>query len=227
MTKAVLFDIDGTLIDSNDAHARAWVAALAEAGHDVPFERVRPLIGMGGDRVLPLLVPGLTEDDEEGKAIAQRRLEIFKERELPHLRPTRGARALLEAVRARGARVVMATSAKGAELKDLLAVGDFEPLIDDASTSDDADSSKPAPDIVTASLKKAGVDAHEAVMGGDTQYDVTAAHNAPVACVALLCGGNPRETLREADAVYDDPAELTVRLDVPPFAWSIAASTAP
>jgi HAD superfamily hydrolase (TIGR01509 family) len=227
VTKAVLFDIDGTLIDSNDAHARAWVAALAEAGHEVPFERVRPLIGMGGDRVLPELVPGLADDTEPGKSITKRRLEIFKERELPHLRPTRGARELLAAVRARGARVVMATSAKGAELDDLLAVGDFKPFVEDAATSDDADASKPAPDIVTASLKKAGVAASEAVMVGDTKYDVEASHKAGVACVALLCGGNPRETLSAADAVYADPAELTGRLDDPPFAWSIAASSAP
>ena len=219
MTKAVLFDIDGTLIDSNDAHARAWVAALAEAGHEVPFERVRPLIGMGGDRVLPELVPGLTDDTEPGKSITKRRLEIFKERELPHLRPTRGARDLLAAVRSRGARIVMATSAKGAELKDLLAVGDFEPFIDDASTSDDADSSKPAPDIVTASLKKAGVAANEAVMVGDTKYDVEAAHKAGVACVALLCGGNPRETLSAAEAVYADPGEAARALDRAPFVW--------
>ncbi|HTD37684.1 MAG TPA: HAD family hydrolase, partial [Candidatus Limnocylindrales bacterium] len=167
----MLFDVDGTLIDSNDAHARAWVAALAEAGYEVPFERVRPLIGMGGDRVLPELVPGLSDETEPGKSIIKRRLAIFKERELPHLRPTRGARELLEATRARGARVIMATSAKGAELKDLLAVGDFEPLVDEASTSDDADSSKPAPDIVTASLQKANVAANEAVMVGDTKYD--------------------------------------------------------
>ena len=221
MTKAVLFDIDGTLIDSNDAHARAWVAALAEAGHEVPFERVRPLIGMGGDRVLPELVPGLSDDTEPGKSITKRRLEIFKERELPHLRPTRGARELLAAVQSRGARIVMATSAKGAELKDLLAVGDFEPFIDDASTSDDADSSKPAPDIVAASLKKAGVAANEAVMVGDTKYDVEAAHNADVKCVALLCGGNSRETLAIADAVYADPAEAKRSLDSNPFQFTV------
>jgi HAD superfamily hydrolase (TIGR01509 family) len=226
VTKAVLFDIDGTLIDSNDAHARAWVAALAEAGHQVPFERVRPLIGMGGDRVLPILAPGLSDDTEPGKTITKRRLEIFKERELPGLRPTKGARELLEAVRDRGARVVMATSAKKAELDDLLAVGDFGPLVDVASTSDDAEESKPAPDIVTAALKKGGVEAADAVMIGDTKYDVEAAHKAGVACVALLCGGNPAETLREADALYADPGEAAGALDRPPFAFS-AASTAP
>lgn len=219
MTRAVLFDVDGTLIDSNDQHARAWVAALAEAGHTVPFERVRPLIGMGGDKVLPELVPGCTEDSPEGKAIGEARKRIFKERELETIPPTRGARELLEAVRARGARVVVATSAKKSELDGLLARGDLGPLVDVAATGDDAQDSKPDPDIIGAALKKAGIAASDAVMVGDTRYDVEAAHRAGVACVALLCGGNEPETLREADAVYADPAELMRALDRSPFAW--------
>ncbi|MDB5069427.1 MAG: hydrolase, haloacid dehalogenase-like family [Candidatus Eremiobacteraeota bacterium] len=219
MTKAVLFDVDGTLIDSNDQHARAWVAALAEAGYTVPFERVRPLIGMGGDKVLPELVPGLTEDSDEGKAIAKSRVRWFMEHELQTIPPTRGARELLEAVRKRGAQVVVATSAKKEELDSLLARGNLGPLIDMATTSDDAEESKPDPDIIGAALKKAGVRADEAVMVGDTQYDIEAAHKAGVACVALVCGGNPPDTLREADAIYADPAELIGALDRPPFVW--------
>ena len=220
MTKAVLFDVDGTLIDSNDQHARAWVAALAEAGYIVPFERVRPLIGMGGDKVLPELVPGLEEDSPQGKVIGEARKRIFKERELNTIPPTRGARELLEAVRTRGARVVVATSAKKEELDSLLARGNLGPLIDIATTSDDAEDSKPDPDIIGAALKKAGVRADEAVMVGDTQYDIEAAHTAGVACVALLCGGNDAATLRKADAVYADPAELIGALDRSPFAWA-------
>jgi len=218
VTKAVLFDVDGTLIDSNDQHARAWVAALAEAGYTIPFERVRPLIGMGGDKVLPALVPGLTEDSPEGQAIGKARTRWFMEHELETIPPTRGARELLEAVRARGARVVVATSAKQEELDALLARGDLGALVDVASTGDDADESKPAPDIIEAALQKAGVGAGEAVMVGDTQYDIEAAHKAGVACVALLCGGNDPATLREADATYADPAELNGALDASPFA---------
>ena len=220
MTRAVLFDVDGTLIDSNDQHARAWVAALAEAGHSVPFERVRPLIGMGGDKVLPALVPGLEEDSPEGKAIGEARKRIFKEHELDTIPPTRGARELLEAVRARGVRVVVATSAQKSEIDGLLARGDLGPLVDVAATGDDAEDSKPDPDIIGAALKKANVAAADAVMVGDTQYDVEAAHRAGVQCVALLCGGNDPVTLRAADAVYADPAELTAALDRPPFAWA-------
>lgn len=219
MTRAVLFDVDGTLIDSNDQHARAWVAALAAAGHDVAFERVRPLIGMGGDKVLPALVPGLEEDSPEGKAIGEARKRIFRERELATIPPTRGARALLEAVRARGARVVVATSAKAEELDALLARGDLGPLVDVAATGDDAEDSKPDPDIIGAALNKARVAAANALMVGDTQYDVEAAHKAGVTCVAVLCGGNDPATLRSADAVYADPAELTLALNRPPFAW--------
>lgn len=220
MTKAVLFDVDGTLIDSNDQHARAWVAALAQAGYAIPFERVRPLIGMGGDKVLPELVPGLTDDSEEGQAIGESRTRWFMEHELATIPPTRGARDLLDAVRKRGARVVVATSAKEDELDALLARGDLGELVDVAATSDDAKESKPEPDIIGAALKKAGVRADEAVMIGDTQYDVEAAHKAGVKCVVLSCGGNDPATLGEADAIYADPAEAITGLNEAPFAWS-------
>lgn len=227
MTEAVLVDVDGTLIDSNDAHARSWVAAFAEAGYDVPFARVRPLIGEGGDRVLPQCVPGLSTEAEPGKTIARRCTEIFEERELHAVAAQPGARALLAAIKERGARIVVATSAKRAALDGLLARGDLGPLMDDATTSDDADASKPAPDIVHAALAKAGVDPARAVFIGDTRWDVEAAHRARVACVALLCGGNDPATLAAAEAVYADPAAALLSLDRPPFAWSIAASTAP
>jgi HAD superfamily hydrolase (TIGR01549 family) len=227
MTRAVLFDIDGTLIDSNDAHARAWVAALAEAGYDVPFERIRPMIGMGGDRILPEVTGGLRDDSPEGQALSKRRMAIFFSREFDALRATRGARALLEAVRARGARVVIATSAKKEELDRLLAVGDFGPLVDVASTSDDAAASKPAPDVVHAALDKAGMSPGDAVMVGDTRFDVEAAHRAGVPCVALRCGGNDPASLAGADAVYADPAELISALDRPPFGFAAASQSAP
>lgn len=227
MTEAVLVDVDGTLIDSNDAHARAWVAAFAEAGYDVPFARVRPLIGEGGDRVLPQCVPGLSAEGEPGKTIAQRCTAIFEERELHAVMPQPGARELLSALKTRGARIVVATSAKRAALDGLLARGDLGSLVDDATTSDDAQRSKPAPDIVHAALAKAGVEAPRAVFIGDTAWDVEAAHRSGVACVALRCGGNDPATLAAADAVYADPAEALLSLDRPPFAWSIAASTAP
>src|SRR3954470_12590833 len=121
MYRAVIFDIDGTLVDSNDAHAQAWVEALSERGRHVEFTRVRPLIGMGGDKLLPQ-VTGLSADSREGEAISDRRGEIFRERFLPRLQPTRGARELLERLRAEHLKLYVATSAKQQELGPLLRV---------------------------------------------------------------------------------------------------------
>lgn len=227
MTRAVLFDVDGTLLDSNDAHARAWVAALAENGHDVPFARIRPMIGMGGDRILPEVVPGCRKDDPAGRAILAARKRRFLADEIGTIAPTAGARACLERVRAAGLLVVIASSATSEELGALLAVGDFAPLVDTASTSDDAERSKPAPDIVHAALAKAHLSPDEAVMVGDTVYDVDAAHRAGVACIAVRCGGNDPASLAGADALYDDPRAFARSLGAPPIRGLSAASTAP
>jgi HAD superfamily hydrolase (TIGR01509 family) len=225
MTRAVLFDVDGTLVDSNDAHARAWVAAFAEAGHEIPFARVRPLIGMGADHLIPALVPGLSERAEPGKTIAARRTQIFRERELERIMPTRGARTLLEAVHAHGARNVVATSAKPEALDGLLARGNLREPIDVVTTSGDAPESKPAPDIVVAALHAAAVEPSAAVFVGDSRWDIEAAHRAGVPCVALRCGGNDPHTLVEAEAIYADPEELAAALDQPPFVWSTTTAT--
>jgi len=225
VTSTVLFDVDGTLVDSNDAHARAWVSALAEGGFDVPFDRIRPFIGMGGDRMLPQVAGGLSAESERGAWIAQRRLEIFLTRELPTVRPIRGARRLLETVRTRGGRVVLATSAKREELDRLLTIGNFKPLVDIATTSDDARESKPAPDIVCAALANASASERDAVMIGDTCYDIEAARKARVPCVALRCGGSDPATLRDAVAVYAGPIELIEKIDRAPFNWANMPAT--
>src|SRR5438128_2211061 len=121
MYGAVIFDVDGTLVDSNDAHAKAWVRALADSGRHVEFSRVRPLIGIGSDKLLPE-VAGLSADSPEGKAIADRRGEIFRRDYLPHLQPTRGAQQLLEWLRDERLTLVVASSAENAELQDVLRV---------------------------------------------------------------------------------------------------------
>src|SRR3954471_896092 len=147
MVSALLFDIDGTLVDSNDAHASAWVDVLAEKGWPVPFEKVRPLIGMGGDKLLPA-VTSIDAESAEGQAIARRRAEIFKERYLPRLQPTQGANALLRALSEAGFTLAVATSAKSDEVEALLDVAGAANLFDAAGSSDDVDRSKPDPDIV-------------------------------------------------------------------------------
>ena len=215
--RAVLLDIDGTLIDSNDAHARAWVAAGAELGHDIHFDEVRPLIGMGGDRVTPM-VTGHSEDSPPGERVVERRGEIFRERHLPGLLPTRGARALVERMKAEGLEIVIATSASKTDMNALLERIGVRDLIDGRTSSADADSSKPAPDIVQAALARAGVAPRQAIMVGDTPYDVTAAHHAGVDCIAFRCGGGWSDgDFAGAIAIYDDPADLLARWDASPF----------
>ncbi len=213
--RAVLFDVDGTILDSNDAHARAWVDSLKEAGRDVGFEAVRPLIGKGGDKVLPELT-GIEAESEEGKRISERRTEIFTERYLSTLQPFPGTRALLERMRDDGLSLVVATSAKKAELQGLLERAGVADLFDERATSDDADGSKPEPDIVLAALERGGVRAEESVMIGDTPYDVESATRAGVRILAVRCGGWHDAELHGALAVFDGPADLLARYDSAP-----------
>jgi len=219
--RGVLLDVDGTLVDSNDAHAHAWVKAFAEHGIDVAFEDVRRLIGMGGDKVLDKLA-GLQEDDPKAKRISARRKEIFKQEYLPSLKPFPRARDLLSAMRSKGLRLVAASSAKKDELKGLLAVVGAEDLLQEQTSSDDAEESKPDPDIVAAALEKIGLPAGEVVMLGDTPYDVEAAGRAKVPTIALTCGGWDREDLEGAVAIYADPADLLEHIDASPLGQSPA-----
>jgi HAD superfamily hydrolase (TIGR01509 family) len=217
MYRAAIFDIDGTLVDSNDAHAHAWVTALAEHGHRVEFERVRPLIGMGSDKLLPK-VSGIDAESPEGKALSERRGEIFKAKYLPTLQPTRGAHRLLEWLRDENLTLVVATSANADEIDALLRIAHGSKLFDAASSSDDAEHSKPEPDIVQAAIARAGCDAIDAVMIGDTPYDVEAAIRAGVGIIALRCGGWwSDEAFEGALAIYDDPEDLLQHFDVSPF----------
>ena len=213
----VVLDIDGTLIDSNDAHANAWVDVGREFGIDIDFHHVRRLIGMGGDKVLPA-VAGLREEDEKGKRIKERRGEIFRERYLPALRPFPRARELLERFRADGYALVVATSASKEDMEGLLKQAGIRDLIEEKTSSSDAEESKPDPDIVQAALKSADAEPEEAIMLGDTPYDVEASGRAGVRCVALRCGGWGDADLRGAVAVYDDPADLLEHYADSPFA---------
>lgn len=204
--RGVLLDVDGTLIDSNTAHAQAWVDALNEFGITVTLDQVLPLIGMGGDNLLPAIA-GLDKDDHPGKQIALRRGEIFKERYQAGIQPLPGVRDLIERLRADGLKLVVATSAQSDEVDHLLAIAGVDDLVDKTTTSDDAENSKPDPDIIQAALKRGGLAAHEAIMIGDTEYDIEAARKAGVDTIAFRSGGHG-DKLAGALAVYDDPADL-------------------
>jgi HAD superfamily hydrolase (TIGR01509 family) len=208
MLRAVLLDVDGTLVRSNDAHAEAWSRAFRAYGYDVSPAKVRGWIGMGGDKILRQVDPELTSESGLGKAIEQLRPQIFLGEYVARLESTNGARALLERIHAAELLRVVATSAKEEELWPVLKAAGIQDEIDLATTSDDADRSKPDPDIVVAALCKASCAKSEAIYLGDTPYDITAAHAAGLSVIALTCGGWDRAALAQADAVYEDPADL-------------------
>jgi HAD superfamily hydrolase (TIGR01509 family) len=208
----VLLDVDGTLVDSNDAHAAAWSEAFTAHGRHHPPHTIRPLIGMGGDKLLQELA-ALDSESAEGKAIADTRTDIFKTRYLPMLSPTPGAAALVAWLLRSGLTIVVATSARREELDGLLDICDAAELADQATTSDDAERSKPDPDIISAALALVGASAGRAVLIGDTPYDVEAATRAGVATIAVRCGGWNDAALEGAAAIYDHPLQLLEALD--------------
>jgi HAD superfamily hydrolase (TIGR01509 family) len=212
----VLLDIDGTIVDSNAAHASAWVDAFAAHERRVAFEIIRPLIGMGGDKLLQS-VASLDHESGEGKLIAESRAEIFKRDYLPTLQPTPGAGRFVQWLIANGLRVVIATSAKEGEVEDLLAVCGAKALLDRATTSDDAEHSKPDPDIILAALEKSKCEVDRVVMVGDTPYDIEAARRAGIATIAFRCGGWDDAHLGGALAIYDNPGRLMDRIHESPF----------
>lgn len=207
MLRGVIFDIDGTLVDSNDAHALAWVDGFAEAGYDVPFDVVRPLIGMGGDKLLPKTI-GVKHDSKQGKALSARRSEIFREKYLPGLRALPGSRRLVERIRSDGLKPVVATSAKDEELKGLLTAAEVADLMEEKATASDARRSKPDPDIVIAAIERAEIEAQDLVMIGDTPYDVEAATRAGVRIIGFRSGGWTDAELAGAAEIYDGPSDL-------------------
>jgi HAD superfamily hydrolase (TIGR01509 family) len=210
--KGVIFDIDGTLVDSNDAHAQSWVDTFAEAGYEVPFEVVRPLIGMGADKLLPKTI-GIRHDSGAGKKLLKQRSKIFRETYLPHLRPFPGARALVLRVRDEGLKAIVATSAKDEELKGLLKAAEVDDLMEEKATASDAKRSKPDPDIVDAAIEESGVASSKAVMIGDTPYDVEAATRAGVRIIGFRSGGWDDAGLEGAAQIYDGPADLLAHYD--------------
>lgn len=215
----VILDVDGTLVDSNDAHAHAWVEAMAKFGYHVPFEKVRPLIGMGGDKVLPEVL-GISKDSPEGQAISKERIQIFQERYLPTIQAFPQARELLQRMHDDGLRLAVATSAQPDELNALLKkIGpDVPSLFSQEKSSKDAPRSKPDPDIMQAALESLGMAATQVLMIGDTPYDIDAASKVGVGTIAFRSGGWSDRELAAALAVYDGPADLLAHYEQSPLA---------
>ena len=215
--KAVILDVDGTLVDSNDAHAHAWAAAFGEAGITVDYDAIRRSIGMGGDKLMPA-VSGIDESTPLGQRISNRRGEIFKGTYLPALRGFHGTRELIERFLSDGYVLAVASSAAEEELQPLLESAGVADLIHRRTSSDDAENSKPDPDIVEAALEEAQCDPTDAIMLGDTPYDVEAALRAGVRFVGVQSGGWKEKDLAGAVGVYRDVSHLLVEYERSPFA---------
>ena len=217
--KGVIFDVDGTLVDSVDLHARAWQEALAHFGHEVSFERVRSQIGKGGDQLMPVFL-SREELREEDEALERYRSELFKRRYLGEVKGFPLVRELFQRLLNDGWKIALASSAKGEELqtyKDRAGIGD---LLDAETSSDDAEKSKPHPDIIDAALARLGLPAGDCIVVGDSPYDAEAATKAGVRAVGVLCGGFPRAELEAAGFVdlYQDAADVLARYDETVFA---------
>jgi HAD superfamily hydrolase (TIGR01509 family) len=206
--KAVLFDVDGTLVDTSYLHAVSWWEAFAQAGHEVPMAPIHRAIGMGSDQLLDALLPaGRDRGADEALAAAHGALySVYWAR----LRPLPGAADVLRACRDQGLRVVLASSAGPGELEVLRAALGADDAVDEATSAGDVDQSKPAPDLVQVALDKVGLAPDEVMFVGDAVWDVQACQRAGVACVGVLSGGISRAELLAAGAVrvYRDTAEI-------------------
>ncbi|MGQ4489859.1 HAD family hydrolase [Streptomyces sp. SAS_281] len=213
MTRAALFDVDGTLVDTNYLHVTAWWEAFRQAGHTVPMPAIHRAVGLGSDDLVAhLLGSGRDRDQDAGISATHSALYATYFERLP---PLDGAADLLRALAGRGWTIVLATSASGHELEALRRALDADDVIAGTASSDDVDEGKPAPDPIRHAMDIAGATSEEAVYIGDSVWDMTAATRASVPAVGLLSGGIPRADLEEAGAVevHASPAALLDRLD--------------
>lgn len=213
MINGILIDIDGTLLDSNDAHAAAWVDVFQEYNYDIKFTDVRMLIGMGGDKLMKVLIPDLDIKKGRGKEIAEARKKIFVERYTSDLQPTPGARELVEKILDKNIVLIAATSSGDDELHTLLQKADVDDLIKQYTTSSDVEETKPAPDIVEVALQKIHKKPEDVYMIGDTPYDIEAAIKCSIQTIAVRSGGFPDEKLRNAFKLFDNPADILKNWD--------------
>lgn len=220
--RAALFDVDGTLVDTNDLHTAAWREAFLQFGHDIALETIREQVGKGGDNLIPALIPGTSKGRAE--EIDEFRGELFKRDYLPRALPFPGVRALFERLTEDGVRIVLASSSSKAEVDFHLSLIGCSDLVSAVTTRDDVESSKPCPDIFAAALAKvAPLGADQAIVVGDTPWDVKAAARAGLRTIGFLSGGFPEEVLRDSGAalVYAGPQDLLARYASSP--WGAAA----
>jgi HAD superfamily hydrolase (TIGR01549 family) len=219
MVKAVIFDIDGTIVDSVGLHAKAWQGAFEKFGKKISFEAIRRQIGKGADQLLPVFFS--KQDLEEfGEELEAYRGELFKKEYLPNVKGFPKVRELFERIRRDKKRIALASSAKEDELKRYKEIAQIDDLIEGETSSDDVERSKPCPDIFDAALQQLGnVAPGKVIVIGDTPYDAEAAAKANLSSIGLLCGGwtQPRLSRAGCIAVYRDPADLLTRYEKSPL----------
>ena len=218
MLKAVLCDLDGTLLDSNALHAEAWQRTFQHFGYQVTFDEVLHQIGKGGDHLVPVFVPGKDRQRLQ-KPIEEYRKNLFHSEYFDKVKPFPAARELLRKMKEYGLRIAIASSASEEDLAKLEKIADITDLVEKETSSDDASTSKPAPDIFQVALDRLHIKALESLALGDTPWDVQAGLKAGLKTVAVTCGGWTEQHLRKAGAieVYRDPSDLEQQFDKSAF----------
>ena len=216
--RAILFDIDGTLVDSNDAHVEAWHRAFAAEGYALGRTEIHAQIGKGGDNLVPSLLPDVSVETQE--RLAETEGEIYKREFMPGVEPFDGASEILKRLAERGHTLVLASSASRAEVDFYVDLLDADGLITGTTSKDDVPHSKPCPDIFSAALALTGSPAASAIVIGDTPYDVVAARRAGIEAIAVLSGGFARDELASCApvAIYESVADLDCHYEMSPLA---------
>jgi len=209
MVQAVIFDLDGTVVDSNDLHVEAWQEAFRRHGKEFPAKELHRHIGKGGDKYLPEFL-STTELRTFGAELEEFRADLFKRKYLERVQPFPRVKELFQRIREDGKRIALASSGSDAEVTHYVKLAELGDLIEAQTTKSDVANSKPSPDVFTSALSLLHVQAQEAIVVGDTPYDVQAAKKIELPTVAVLCGGFAEDELRAsgAIAIYRDPAGL-------------------
>jgi HAD superfamily hydrolase (TIGR01509 family) len=213
--KAIIFDVDGTLVDSNNLHVEAWQQAFKRYGKEIAFEDVHKQMGKGGDQLMPVFCSP-EELNSYGSELEKQRVDLFANQYLPRVKPFPKVRELFERIKNDGFRIVLASSATEDEVETHKKNLGIKDLLETSTSADDAEKSKPHPDIFQAALSRLGnAKPEEAVVIGDTPYDVIAASKAGIQTIGLLSGGFTEDELRETGAVeiYRDIADLLENYD--------------
>lgn len=226
MVKAVLFDVDGTLVDSNDLHVHAWREAFAHFGIDMPVQRIRPQVGKGGDNLIPALLPDVADDRQQ--EIEAYRSDLFKRDYLPRVLPFPGVRPLFERLAGDGIRIVLASSSGRVEVSHMLSLLAVEDLVSDTTSKDDVGHSKPCPDIFEAAMRKLQpIGVEDSIVIGDSPWDVKAATAAGLRTIGLRSGGFSDADLLDAGAIalFDGAEDLLCTYEHSPLTRQPASAT--